>query len=346
MLSASQHDPMDPSSAASQQHHHNLTMHWLEQQQLEHQNRHSLNQAIFAATQQQQQQQNTSRPTRFQHLNPSFADDSRNTLLESGSTSNNSMNSSISSAQLQHEYLLNAERQRQTMRLQQQSQQVHLQMQMENNSMLQQNLGRLFSEGRTNPDNSANSTNSIAAAGTTVGDAELDQLMAAESLLRRGLLQETVQMLQMQGVSMVDAQNRRRNSIASLNEAAGANFLAPNGPILPQLFQTSVTNSFPNGSQPSHSGILNGTFDGNPRVSLLSAKRLSEEQEIRASKKPKNQNGATYMSKHASFPLPSRKQARRISIKFTSFQTSWDKLENTTFRKEIFRRRLYKSFKR
>lgn len=260
---------------------------------------------------------------------------------------------SIPSADFQRELLLDVERQRQ--QLQQSSQQQNLQMQLETSALLQQNLGRLLAAGLSQENISVSTGDpSGSARSTGIDSAELDRLLATESLLRSSRLQEAMNMLQNQGILLEDTFNRGSSNFSSANAAASC-FFRPNDPILSQLLQSAVSSCASNTNGPittglqsiGHMGLLPGSITSieSPRGTASSAKRISDEQIFLSSKESKKQR-ATIKSGNAScFPLPARKHSRKISMKLGSFHALWNKLGDCALRQELFRRRLSRNFK-
>lgn len=328
--------------AAQQRRDLQLAMLLLEQGQHDH--RRSLNEALLAHAAVQQIQ--SSLPAMLQSSNSSIGDPSCEIV-------DASIQSSTSSTELQRDYLLDLERQRQIMH--RESQQQNLQMQLDTSALLQQNLGHLLAAGLIQENINAGAP-SVASISNGVGSTELDRLLAAESLLRRSRLQEAVHMLQNQGILLEDALNRGASDSSSVNAASTARVLLPNDPILPHFLQSSINSCTSIVNRPidtglrnfGHMGLLPATtssIDG-PRVDESSTKRKSEERKIVADKEAKKLKATGRRGNVACFPLPLRKHSRKFSMKLTSFHAIWNKLENCALRKEIFRRRLARNLKR
>jgi hypothetical protein len=341
-------EQQSPSYALSLQQQQALALQWLEQQQQqqqqEQQQRHSLNQAILvaAAAQQQDQQQ------------------PQNVLLPN---IGNAISSIATSSTNHHQYLIEMELRRQIM-LQQQRimQSTHDDLPVDNNkALLQERLRQLLS---TNASNSLESNGAVPPGTSdsrisTAGTSEVDRIMAAETLLQRNRLQDAIRILQIQGVLQADnSLSRVVNSNHDSNAFATSALLLSNDPITPHnLGQPALTNTNTGIGQLLQPGIsmlgqlesklprMTSSIDDPFHVTANIAKRKADSAHSTSTKETlskKRKSEETRAEKLSSFPLPSIKKARRLTMTFKSFQDVWDELETIPLQKEIFIRRLYK----
>jgi hypothetical protein len=261
---------------------------------------------------------------------------------------------SFPTADFQRELFLDVERQRIQNLQQQSSQQQNLQRQLETSTLLQQNLGRLLAAGLSQESINAASP-SVLARSRGVDNTELDRLLATESLLRRSRLQEAVNMLQNQGILLEDAINRDSSAFSNAPVSSTPWFPNPNDPILSQLLQSAASNCASVSNRPTatgsqnigHLGLLPGSISSieGPRDNANSAKRIPEEEKVLTEKEAKKQKATRKAGSASSFPLPSRKHSRKISMKLSSFHALWNKLGDCALRQELFRRRLSRNLK-
>lgn len=225
------------------------------------------------------------------------------------------------SSNYQHAYLHDAHRQRQ--------QEATEQGNTSNNTLLQHNLDQLLVSSRAQE----------------VEGAELNRLLAAESLVmqRRTKMEEAVRMIQLQGL-----QGTMQDAIYRGDTMAGLSI--PTGPILPLNFLT--TNSAPQQNLRMLPAIFHHGHLGVLPLSLQSpfrsgdsphSKRKAEEQDTELGKESGKKRALPSAANCC--PLPSRKQARIITIKLTSYRALWDELEESEMQEEIFRRRIFQGIK-
>ena len=339
--------PPPPYTSLTLQQQQNLALQWLEQQQQqqqEHQQRQSLNQAILVAAAAQQQDQPQLQP--------------QNMLLNSiGSAISPLTTSSTTDVRNHQQYLLEIELRRQILLQQQRLLQTNnnIPLQLDNSkSLLQDRLRQLFSTNQESTSSAVPATTS--GSSINVATSDVDRIMAAETLLQRNRLQEAIRMLQIQGVLQEDNALRRTvNNNRDSNVFATSSLLLSNDPITPHtLGQATVTSS--SMSQLLQPGILTmgqmETKVPHTNVAIGDAARSSSKRKsdgTHSTTRTKEMMSKKLKSKEtrnenlsSSFPLPSMKKARRLTMTFKSFQDVWDELESIPLQKEIFIRRLYK----
>ena len=323
-----------------QQQQQALVLQWLEEQQQpqEQQRRHSLNQAILVAT--AAQQQDTQQPQNVLSL-PSMGNTVSPVLLET---------------ELRNEIILQQQRRMQI---------THDNLHLDNNkSLIQESLFQLLSTNViTGQERNGSSPFATCGGGSIniAGASDVDHnITAADILLQRNRLQDAIRMLQIQGVLHADnSTSRVVNSNHDGNAFTTTARLISNDPITPHFIgQAAFTNGSLNqmlqlgninlgqleSKFPRVTSMIGDPFQSTPtntskRKSVSSAHSTCCTKET-LSKKFKSNESLT--GKLSSFPLPSMKQARRVTMSFTSFQDVWDELETTPLQKEIFIRRLYK----
>jgi hypothetical protein len=338
-----------------------MALQWLEQQQrLQHQeqqHRQSLNQAILVAAAAKQQQDQQPQP--------------QNAILPCSGNTLSPLIAQSSITDIRHQYLIEMELRRQILLQQQRLMQTtHVDNPPSETSkpLLQERLSQLLStNGTTDQDRSSVIPTSASDIDTGINApgtiSDVDRIIAAETLLRRNRLQDAIRILQIQrgphrdhSLSRVVANNNHNMN----NPCATSALLLSNDPIMPHhIGQAALTNSsisqqvqpgnLPWGQlTPKVPRMISSAPMDDPyqRTTANSFKCKSDStqnstgSQERLTKKLKSKE--TRVEKLSSFPLPSVKQARRLTMTFTSFQDVWDELETIPLQKEIFIRRLYK----
>jgi ERCC4-type nuclease len=157
-----------------------------------------------------------------------------------------------------------------------------------------------------------------------------------------------------------NSQSRVVNGNHNTNPLAASARLIPNDPITPHTIgQAAITNSSISqllqpgillvGQQleskvPQMTPLIDDPYQNTTSKSL---KRKSESStqhstSTKETQPKKLKSKETKIGNLSSFPLPSMKRARRLTMSFKSFQDVWDELETIPLQKEIFIRRLYK----
>lgn len=333
VMSRSSHNPSDQEHQERQ----TLALEWLERQHQAQQNRQSLNDAILSAVATVQQQQQLSLPG----IRDTFG-------------------VSSSSPDLRNQpYLLDQELQRHLIQQQHLQSRDNIQLG-QNNSILQQRLSQMLLGGEMALQDSGVAGRNLSNLNNT-DNADLDRLMAAETLLQQSRLQEAVRMLQMQGAMQGESFNHGNIDLNNnLSGLGSSGLMIPNEPIIPHSFtHLSTSNSSPYVNHLLQSGLLNvgqvlpisSSFpsvadDFQSTQSTGFTKRKSDSSQSTSkettTKKPKSKD-TRQPAKSYSFPVPSSKRSRDFApLELKSLQQAWDELDKTPLQKEIFLRRLCK----
>ena len=170
------------------------------------------------------------------------------------------------------------------------------------------------------------------------GGSNLDRLMAVESLAvqRRNKMEEAVRMIHLQGVI--------QNAFYQGDYNAGLPI--PTGPFLPLHFLS------PNSTSQQDIGRVPPIFHSG-QIGMLPSTRQTLDSQWRGESqaKRKAEGDMDLMKEPAkkkalsvtknSFPLPSTKRARSVTLKLRSYRAVWHELEESEMQEEIFRRRIF-----